>query len=53
MAYQRSPLYGRGEAGYEFDALQRQANLSKIWSRLRRRQQRLLCMNQLYKQSKN
>lgn len=52
MSYQHSSLYGRAEAGYEFDALQRQAKLSQLWASLTRRVRPLLCMDRLYRQAK-
>ncbi|MCE7989219.1 MAG: hypothetical protein DYG89_49325 [Caldilinea sp. CFX5] len=48
----RSSLYGRAEAGYEFDALQRQAKLSRLWAWLTRRYRALLCMDRLYRPTK-
>lgn len=52
MRYLRSSLYGRVEAGYEFDALQRQAKLSRLWAWLTRRYRALLYMDQLYRPTK-
>ncbi len=52
MLYQQPPAQPRATAGNQFDALYRQAQLSKFWAWLTQHDQPLLCMDQARTQAR-
>lgn len=52
MLYQQLPAQPRTKAGDQFDELYRRARWGKVWSRLTRHNQQLLCMSKTSKQLK-